>query len=275
MLQKRILLIVSTIVFTCLFFTLPKVVVENDKNGLESPNLSAKASGENPNLFSQGFEIDENSLLQISRLRKTLNNSEINKKSITLADSLVILFRQQNKLDSAAKYLEWKALNFPNEENFINAGLSYYEAFGFAVDRNKLDFLGEKTRVYLNKVLENHADRLDLKAKIAMTYVSSPNPMQGIWMLREILEIDAENTEAIFSLGLLSRQSGQYEKAISYFEKLISMEKSNIRARFLLGLSHLDLNDKAPAKKHFEIITRTTSDPAVLSTVEGYLEEIN
>ena len=277
MLRKRLILTVSALALTFLLFLLPKVVVENDQDNLaSSPAQDAEEhSQEAASMFDHGVELDESLQNRISDLREKLNNSEINKKSITFADSLVVLFREGGKLDSAAKYLEWKAQNFPNEENVLNAGLGYYEAFGFAVDRNKLNYLGEKTRNYLNQVLKNHADRLDLKSKVAMTYVSSSNPMQGILMLREVVEIDPENIEAIFNLGLLSRQSGQYEKAVERFEKLVEIDESNIQARFLLGLSYLDLRNKAEAKKHFEIIKNTANDPAVLATVEGYLEEIN
>lgn len=276
MLQKRIILTVSATVLTFILFILPKVVVENDQDGLgfNVTESASEASNEATGSFDHGIELDENLLHQVAQLRESLNNSEINKKSITFADSLVILFRQGGKLDSAAKYLEWKALNFPNEENSLNAGLGYYEAFGFAVDRNKLNYLGEKTRNYLNQILEMHTDRLDLKAKIAMTYVSSSNPMQGILMLREVVEVDPENIGAIFNLGLLSRQSGQYDKAVERFEKLVAIDEVNIQARFLLGLSYLDLGDETEAKKHFEIIINTANDPAVLSTVEGYLKGI-
>lgn len=276
MLQKRLILIVSAAVLTFLLFLLPKVVVQNDQDVIgEATAAGLESADTNVNMFNHGVEIDENTQHLIADLRENLNNGEINEKSITFADSLVILFRESGKLDSAAKYLEWKALNFPNEENVLNAGLGYYEAFGFAVDRNKLNYLGDKTRTYLNQVFENHQDRYDLKSKIAMTYVSSSNPMQGILMLREIVELDPENIEAIFNLGLLSRQSGQFDKAVERFEKLISIEESNIQARFLLGLSYLDLENKAEAKKHFEIIKNTSDDPAVLATVEGYLKEIN
>jgi len=276
MLQKRLILIVSATVLTFLLFLLPKVVVQNDQDEIsEATAADPESADTNPNMFDHGVEMDENTQQLISDLREKLNNSEINQKSITFADSLVTLFREGGKLDSAAKYLEWKALNFPNEENVLNAGLGYYEAFGFAVDRSKLNYLGDKTRAYLSQVLENHEERYDLKAKIAMTYVSSSNPMQGILMLREIVEIDPENVEAIFNLGLLSRQSGQFDKAVERFEKLISIDESNIQARFLLGLSYLDLENKAEAKKHFEIIKNTSDDPAVLTTVEGYLKEIN
>jgi tetratricopeptide (TPR) repeat protein len=269
-------MIVSAAALTFLLFLLPKVVVENDQNEVGEGNTGAQeAAATAPNMFDHGVEIDENIQNHLSELRENLKYSEINEKSATFADSLVILFKEVGKLDSAAKYLEWKALNFPNEENVLNAGLGYYEAFGFAVDRNKLNYLGDKTRTYLNQVLDNHKERYDLKSKIAMTYVSSSNPMQGILMLREIVEIDPENIEAIFNLGLLSRQSSQFDKAVERFEKLISIDASNIQARFLLGLSYLDLENSAEAKRHFEIIKNTSDDPAVLATVAGYLKEIN
>lgn len=277
MFQKRLILIVGAIVLTFLLFLLPKVVVENDQNELGSVNEDSNttANQQRAKTFDHGIEFDQNTQSLIAILRQKLNNGEINEKSITFADSLVILFREGGKLDSTAKYLEWKAQNFPNEENILNAGLGYYEAFGFAVDRNKLNYLGEKTRDYLNQILKDHESRLDLKSKIAMTYVSSSNPMQGIMMLREVIQVDPENVEAIFNLGLLSRQSGQYDKAVERFEKLMSIDESNVQARFLLGLSYLDLKNTAEATKHFEIIKNTTDDPAVLATVEGYLKEIN
>jgi len=277
MLQKRIILTVSAIVLTVLIFMLPKVVVDNDQGELSSESTSGDSDDQaiSESNFDHGVELDEELLHEIEHLREKLNNSEINKKSLTFADSLVILFRAGGKLDSAAKYLEWKALNFPNEENLTNAGLGYYEAFGYAVDRKKLNYLGEKTRTYFNQVLADQSDRLDLKAKVAMTYVSSSNPMQGILMLREIVEIDPNNIEAIFNLGLLSRQSGQFDKAVERFEKLLSIDTANIQARFLLGLSYLELENRAEAKKHFEIIKNTSDDPSVLATVEGYLKEIN
>jgi tetratricopeptide (TPR) repeat protein len=277
MLQKRILLAVSALALTFLLFILPKVVVDNDENSILSDDVAYvdDLEDESADTFNHGVEMNENLLSQISDLRESLGDGEINKNSITFADSLVLLFREGGKLDSAAKYLEWKAINFPNEGNLLSAGLGYYEAFGFAVDRKKLNYLGGKTRNYLNQILTENPNRLDLKAKIAMTYVSSSNPMQGILMLREVVEVDSNNVEAIFNLGLLSRQSSQFEKAVDRFEKLISIDESNIQARFLLGLSYLDINDKNNAKKHFEIIKNTTDDPAVLSTVEGYLKEIN
>ena len=128
---------------------------------------------------------------------------------------------------------------------------------------------------HLGEILENHPERLDLKTKIAMTYVSSQNPMQGILLLREVIESDPENEEALYNLGLLSRQSGQLDKAIERFSKIVSINPDHIQARFLLAVTYLDLGESNKAKEQFEIVKRTNDDPAVQATVDSYLEKIN
>ncbi|WP_369075571.1 tetratricopeptide repeat protein, partial [Penaeicola halotolerans] len=94
------------------------------------------------------------------------------------------------------------------------AGNAYYEAFGFAMNETKLNELGVKTRFYLNKVFDAKPDRLDLKTKVAMTYMVSSNPMQGVGMHREVLAADTKNEQALFNMGLLAIQSTQYDRAV-------------------------------------------------------------
>ena len=47
--------------------------------------------------------------------------------------------------------------------------------------------------------------------------------MQGIMMLREVLEEDPKNELALFNMGMLSIQSGQYDKAV---ERLVELGKN-------------------------------------------------
>ena len=57
--------------------------------------------------------------------------------------------------------------------------------------------------------------------------------MQGILLIREVLKSEPENTFAIMSLGKLSIQSGQYDKAIERFRQVLDLQKDNIEAKFL------------------------------------------
>ena len=50
---------------------------------------------------------------------------------------------------------------------------------------------------------------------------------QGIFKLRDVLKKDPENIKALYHMGLLSIESGQFEKAIERFEKLILLRPEN------------------------------------------------
>ena len=58
----------------------------------------------------------------------------------------------------------------------------------------------------------------------ALKLIESNNPMEGVFMLRKILEKDPKNKEALFHLGILSIQSKQYNKAIERFNQLLIID---------------------------------------------------
>jgi tetratricopeptide (TPR) repeat protein len=108
-----------------------------------------------------------------------------------------------------------------------------------------------------------------------MSYISSSNPMQGIVLLREILEEDPENETALFNMGILAIQSGQYERGSERFKNLVSLYPQNLQGQFYLGLCYFEMGQKDKAKTQFELVKSMEDDPAVLATIEGYLQELN
>lgn len=275
---RALLLLISTIVVIVLF-NLPMSVVENDptigEEGQNSENTIKKEgpgqSGLDP---SHSFQLSENDKKTVARLKESYKTSINKEKSAIFADSLAQLFRNINKLDSAAKYIELVAIDIPNEENWQKAGDSYYEAFEFAIDPQKAALLGEKSRTYYNKVLKLTPGRLDLKTKVAMTHVSSDNPMQGVMMLREVLEEDPDYAEAIFNMGLLAIRSGQYERAVGRFERLVQLQPDNYEAYFYLGVSFKELGNKNESQAQFEKVKLLTDKPEIHESVNRYLEEL-
>jgi transposase len=53
------------------------------------------------------------------------------------------------------------------------------------------------------------------------------------------------------------------------------LNPKNLQAQFYLGLSYFQLSEKDKARKQFELVKSMEDDPAVISTVEGYLQELN
>ncbi|ADR22571.1 hypothetical protein MATR_35830 [Marivirga tractuosa] len=278
MLKSRIILIVIAIVLVAVFFSLPKVVVDNENENLDkgaetvesntSSDEEPSSSTNNIMTESHGGNIPKEVKEDIERLRNSYLLAENQENSSIFADSLANVFRELNRLDSAAKYVE-----LSKEDNEL-IGNAYYEAFSFAADVEKAKRLAVKTREYLQKVLDENPANNSAKIKLAMTYVSSDNPMKGISMLLEVVKEDPNNEEALFNLGILSIQSGQYGKAIERFEKLLKRHPENVQAEFYLALSLMNSGQKAKAKKLFTEIKNKSNDEQLLAAVESYLNEL-
>lgn len=266
MLRTRIILIVVSAVIIVALFLLPKVVVENESQLANTPADSAKADphGETPEAL----------LGHIAQLRVQYQTSSENQKKAIFADSLAGLYSEAGKFDSAGWYAEQAAMFFNNEKSWEKAGDNYYQAYTFALDTEKQNQLAEKTREHFTKVLELNPVNLEAKTKMAMTYLSSGTPMQGIMMLREVLKADPKNELAMFNLGMLSIQSGQYDKAIERLTELVEINPGHIQGQLLLGIAYMNSGEKKKAREQFEKVKEMDKDPAVQATVDSYLKDL-
>lgn len=277
--RTKIIISVGAILLVIGIFLLPKVVVDNKGSSAVQEDEGVEQTGAtsaNPPLNEiHNAPISSEDEQLLASLRENYKNNEDNKKSAIFADSLAVVFKRNNKLDSAAKYFAVAAEYAPSKEALVRAGDAYYEAFTYAVAPDKSQELGKKARDYYERVMEDDGqEMLDVKARVAMTYIASSEPMRGIGLLREILEKDPRHEGAIFNLGMLSIQSNQYEKAIERFEQLVSLYPENLQAQYYLGLSYFEAGRKTMAKKQFEKVKSLDNDPEVQAAADSYLEEI-
>jgi predicted Zn-dependent protease len=107
-----------------------------------------------------------------------------------------------------------------------------------------------------------------------MTYISSPNPMQGIMLLREVIAEDPKNELALFNMGMLSIQSGQHDKAVERLEELVKVNPNHTQGQLLLGIALMNTGDKRRAKEQFEKVKQLDKDPSVQATVDSYLKDL-
>ena len=267
MLRTRIILIVVSALIITALFLLPKVVVENENQLTTTPTDSTSKADPHSGA-------PEALLNRIAQMRIQYETSSENQKKAIFADSLAGLYAEAGKFDSAGWYAEQAAMFFNNEDSWEKAGDNYYQAYTFALDAGKQTQLAEKTREHFTKVLELNPVNLEAKTKMAMTYLSSGTPMQGIMMLREVLKADPKNELAMFNLGMLSIQSGQYDKAIERLTELVEINPGHIQGQLLLGIAYTNSGDKKKAKEQFEKVKQMDKDPAVQATVDSYLKDL-
>jgi outer membrane protein len=268
MLKTRIILIVISALVIIALFLLPKVVVNNDDQ-LASAEPDSAAQAIDPH-----SETPDGLVKHIAHIRGNYANAAEKQKKAIFADSLAALYAEAGKFDSAGWYAEDAASFFNTEKSWFKAGDSYYQAYTFALNANKQGNLAEKTRELFQKVLDVNPGNAEAKTKMAMTYLSSNNPMQGITMLREVLKDDPKNELALFNMGMLSIQSGQHPKAVDWLTQLLEVNPGHIQGRLLLGLAYMNTKDKKKAREQFEKVKDMDKDPAVQATVDSYLKDL-
>ena len=273
--KTMLAVVVSASALTAGLYSLPKVIVkasDSKETGLLAGSV-ADSSGQSADNHAVGFSPEQ--LNVINRLRNSYLTAETKEKKLSFADSLAASFVRASKPDSAAYYWEIMAMLVPTPARWLVAGNGYYDAFGFAADAKKAARYGEKARAYYQRVLDNNPRALEAKAKMAMTYVTTSNPMQGIALLREVLAEDPKNEMALFNLGLLSIRSSQYDKAIARFEQIIAANPDHVQAHYYLGVCYVETGRKEEARKVFDWVQQRDSDPALQASVDEYLKKLN
>ena len=273
--RSQLILIAIGVIAVCGLYVLPSVVVDNDSkaDGVSQENPSAPTSSADPAAMREA-ELSPDQRLQINTLKLQIAENSSIEELNSSTEEIAAIYQELGKYDSAGYYLSLAADQQSDTNLAEKAGNAYYEAFSFALDPEKVAYTAEQTRKYLTQVLDNDPTRLDLKTKIAMTYVSSSNPMQGITMLREILQQDPQNEDGLFNMGVLSMQSGQYKRATERFEELIQYHPDNLQGQFYLGVSYFEAKQNNKAKAQFEKVKTMTQDEMILGSVESYLDKL-
>lgn len=270
MLKTRIILVAASAVVIWLIFLLPKAVVENESQ-LKQRDSAANKSSKPTKAHAT---IPATLTAAIKSVKAAHSGTSPKEKNAIFADSLQSLYAQAGQFDSAAMYGAEAATFFNNTKSFLKAGNSYYEAYTFAMDAQKQKMLAEKTREWLGKVIEIDPKNYEARIKVAMTYLSSGGPMQGIMQLREVLKEDPKNELALFNMGMLSVQSGQNSKAIDWLKQLAEVNPRHVQGQLLLGVAYLNDGKKTEARAQFEKVKKMDNDPAVQSEVESYLKDL-
>jgi tetratricopeptide (TPR) repeat protein len=116
---------------------------------------------------------------------------------------------------------------------------------------------------------------LEQEIDSAIALVAGGNsPMQGIQALLALEKAHPENHRVLFNLALFSVQSGQFDKAVTRFEHLTSVQPENAEYWFHLARCNYQLANYPAAIREFEKVVETTSDQEMVSAAKKYLHEL-
>lgn len=217
--------------------------------------------------------LNANLAQQVRDLEERLKVADASEK-IELQKQLAIKWDDVNQPAPSAFYYELLAKETNNYSDWVKAGDLFTNAYQATKDSITQPALVQKAIETYQKALEVQPSSLDAKTGLGVAYVSgTPNPMQGITLLLEVVKQDPKNAKANLNLGLFSIKSGQFDKAVNRFKTVIEV-KPTPEAWFYMASAYENLGQKGEAIVAYEKSKELAADPNLSRYVDSKIQEL-
>ncbi|MEC3878048.1 hypothetical protein [Parapedobacter sp. 10938] len=160
-------------------------------------------------------------------------------------------------------------------EDWLKAGDAYRAAYTNLQDTLAAGALNGYAINAYEKALALDSTSLDAKVGLGSAYVTgTTNPMAGIALLREVVNVQPSHVGANKSLGLFSMQSRQFDLAIDRFNTVVS-QQPDAESYFYLATSYENIGLNREAIAAFEKSRDLAADPTLTQFIDRKIDELS
>ena len=212
-------------------------------------------------------------------LEQQLESANTDNERSVILEKLAQKWEKARYVEVASYYYKQIAETDSSSKNWETAANKMGLAFRIADDSTMRVFLLENAIASYQTALAFDTSNLELKTNLAACYLEGyPNEpaqiMQGVFMLRDITEVDSVNVPANFMLGRMAIVSGQFDKAIQRFERVVREEPTNAEAYYLLADSYLAVGQKEKAIEALKKCKKLIKNPTFADEIDKYINKI-
>jgi tetratricopeptide (TPR) repeat protein len=232
----------------------------------------------NPNHLSAKGYLDTSLVsLPVKDLRHILSLTEAFEKAATAAkpaalDKLISALDTLQKPAAAAFYSQIKARQTNSKADWSKTAERYYVGSKYYPEAK---ILVDSAILSYNRVLAMDPNDLSAKTGLGVCYVEgTANPMQGITLLQEVLRADSNYVDALLNLGNFAMTSGQYEKAISRFNKVLKLKPAYILLYVRIAEAYEKLGDKPKTIEYLEKYVKMEDDVMLRTSIQNEINKL-
>jgi tetratricopeptide (TPR) repeat protein len=217
-------------------------------------------------------KLNKDQKLAIDKLEEALKSSPDKKAAF---ENMIGMWDSLRQPLVASYYMEQAAKASPNAKNWMEAGNRYYSSTRFAAETERPMLYMKAIECY-EKVLQLEPNNTEAKINLGACYVEgTAEPMKGIGMLKEVEKTDSNNVNLQLNFAFFSEKSGQWDKAISRFEKVLKIQPDFIEAYLHLADAYEQKGDKANAIKSLEKYKSLVDDVTIKTEVQDYINKLS
>lgn len=270
--QIKVVLLVGALILFVLLFIAPKVIsskpADNKMEMAGSAQLNLNANVEvYYNLALKNLEP--------ALKTKTNNFQKLAETNILYIDSIAKVWDQLKRPDLASYFIEKKASLSKKASDWFLAGNRYYYSVQFCNDETERPILFQSSIRCFKNGLKLEPNNTDSKIMLASCYVEGTEaPMEGITLLKEVERVDSNNVKLQLTFAFFSVKSGQTDKAITRFNKVLKLDSTYIEAYLHLADIYEQMNKVDKTIEVLQSYASKTNDPTAKLEVEKYIKQL-
>lgn len=215
-------------------------------------------------------------VLYVTELENGITRGDVPTQQKQAFGGLASFWKDSVKLfEPYAYYISEEAKLDNSEKNLTFAAQLFLENLRAEHDEAKLNWKSTTAIELFERAIKLDPNNDDLRIGLGSSYVfgkgrsgDAQQTMKGIQELLTVVRKDSTNIKAQFVLGVGGFVSGQYDKAIERFHKVVAAQPDNLEAIAFLADTYAAQGNKPEAVKWYEVSKRLINNPAYSKQVD-------
>ena len=229
-------------------------------------------------LFYAKKELSPSQIGVLETLEKKLANAKGNDQQMAVYHELAHYWEDSARIFEPYAYYEGESARLENSEKSLTfAARLFLENLQGDQNGSRRQWKALQAKDLYERSLKINPDNDSSKVGIGACYLFgniSTNPMEGIAMIREVVQRDSNNVYAQLTLVKGSMLSGQYDKGIERLLKVVKLQPSNTEAVLMLADLYERTGNKKGAIEWYGKSISLIPTPEIQAAIRERIEEL-
>ena len=220
--------------------------------------------------------------IQVSKLENGISRGDVPAQQVLASEGLANLWKDSVHLIEPYLFYLGEASKLDNSEKKLTfAAQLFLDALRGEQDEARMNWLSSEAIDLFERAIKLNPSNDDLRIGLGSCYIygrgRSGNPqetMKGIQELLGVARRDSTNMKAQLVLGVGGMVSGQVDKALERFQKVVKNQPDNLEAIAFLADAYAAKGNKEEAVKWYNISKRLANNPRYTEEVDKRINSL-
>lgn len=278
--KKQIIVAACGIIIVSLLFIFGRTV--ENKTAKASHVVAPETYNIESFIDSAKAKLNSSQALYVSKLENGITRGDVPGQQLAAYNALAGFWKDSVEAFEPYSFYTIEAAKLDNsEKNLTFAARLMLDNLRHEQNEAALSWKTTQTIELFERALKLNPENEDLKIGLGSAYVygkgragNADATMKGIQQLLSVVRKDSNNMKAHLVLGVGGLISGQYDRAIERFIRIVKYEPNNLEAIAYLADTYAAKGEKGEAIKWYNVSKQLVNDPAYSKEVDLRIKQL-